>query len=91
MCHTCDVPLCVNPEHLFLGDTRANMADRHQKGRYQGLRGATNWNSKLTTEEADEIRDLAYATSARALATKYGLSLQGIYDIWQGKTWVKVG
>lgn len=31
--HHCDTPLCVRPDHLFLGDQAVNMADMKAKGR----------------------------------------------------------
>lgn len=33
VCHTCDVRLCCNPKHLWLGTAKDNMADARRKGR----------------------------------------------------------
>lgn len=33
VCHRCDTPACVRPEHLFVSTQRENMADMHAKGR----------------------------------------------------------
>lgn len=34
ICHRCDTPQCVNPDHLFLGTSADNNFDRDSKGRH---------------------------------------------------------
>ena len=34
ICHSCDFPACVNPDHLWLGTMTENIADRDRKGRH---------------------------------------------------------
>ena len=54
VCHTCDVRDCVNPDHFFLGDGKANMADCVAKGRIAA--GERQGHSKLTEAQVLEMR-----------------------------------
>jgi hypothetical protein len=49
VCHRCDNPKCVNPNHLFLGDKYSNMLDRDSKNRQ--AKGEQIGLHKLTEEQ----------------------------------------
>ena len=57
VCHKCDVPKCVNPEHLFIGSASDNRRDCLQKGR-SNLLGEKNHFAKFTNDQVAEIRIL---------------------------------
>ena len=92
--HRCDVPLCVNPAHLFLGTRTDNMRDCANKGRYFLTRhpeaqcGGRNPMAKLTEEQVAEIRALSVGGSfQRDLAKRYGFSQAAIGRAINGKCW----
>lgn len=52
--HTCDNPLCVNPDHLWLATHKMNSSDMVNKKR--SARGEKCGKSKLTEEQVKFIR-----------------------------------
>jgi hypothetical protein len=86
VCHHCDNPRCVRPDHLFLGTTRDNHDDCSNKGRR--AKGAMLPHSKLTEDAVKKIRQSA--SSYRELAAVYGVSKGTVWDAKTGRTWKQV-
>lgn len=87
--HTCDVGLCVNPGHLFLGTQTDNVADMASKGRdNRTRRGSENGRALVTEAEVRTIRELAdKGVSSEDLREQYNLSKTAIYRIINRISW----
>ena len=94
VCHRCDNPSCVRPDHLFLASQAENIVDCNAKGRATGGRmdGELNPSSKLTVAQVLDIcRDrFERAATLQAIANHYGVTLQAIHLIVSGKKWRSV-
>lgn len=97
VCHRCDNPPCVNPDHLFLGTHKDNIKDAQFKGRLKtnlilGRFGSDNGNARLTEEQVLEIRAIRakHGTAYKELATLYSVAPQTIRQICLGERWKKL-
>ena len=85
--HKCDNPLCVNPDHLFLGTAQDNVDDKISKGR--DLVRENHPMAKLKWREVREIRKLytnGHLTYTE-VAKIYGVSTKSISGIINNKSW----
>lgn len=72
ICHRCDNPGCVNPNHLFLGTHLENMEDMREKQRTR--RNLRHPHTKLSDDDVRAIRvAVANGTKTRDLALTYGV------------------
>ena len=85
VCHRCDTPSCVNPEHLFLGTQADNVRDMAAKGRGRAPAGEAHRSAKLTAADVAAIR--ADGRTPRIIAAEYGVSRPQISAIRLGKNW----
>lgn len=90
VCHSCDNPSCVNPDHLWLGTHLDNSRDAVKKGRTSHTRqfGEANGMSKLTREQVLKIRStLFHRGDANRMAREMGVSHGAIYLVRRGINW----
>jgi hypothetical protein len=86
ICHKCDNPECVNPDHLYQGTTQENSRDASERNRIRT--GSRHHKAKITEEDLKIILDRKY--KGVDLAKIYGLSENHISFIRQGKSWKHV-
>lgn len=88
VCHRCDNPPCVNPEHLFLGTPKANQQDMRDKGRAVHLKGEAKSSAGLTDADVLRLRKMFGGGVKRSeIATTFGLDETTVTHIATGKIW----
>jgi len=88
VCHKCDNPSCVNPDHLFLGTHKDNMQDMVKKNRCNKPIGDKHHNSKVNPDIVRHIRKKEM--QQRAYAKLYGLCQRTVAEIQKKLTWKHV-
>jgi len=78
VCHKCDVSLCVNPDHLFLGTRSDSNNDCVAKERWGGPNILTYENVRAIRSSKDRAVDLA---------ARFGVGPNQISRIRTGKRW----
>lgn len=90
VCHTCDVPACVRPDHLWLGTVKQNADDMVRKGRGRNYRaeGVDNPRAKLTEQSVRDMRLLySHGHSLTALATLFNVTRHMVWLIVTRRSW----
>jgi hypothetical protein len=86
-CHSCDVPACINPDHLFWGTQAQNMADAKAKGRARNRPRSGTDHHNVKISEMDVLAIRASTESSTTVAPRYGLMPGTIRDIRQKRSW----
>jgi hypothetical protein len=87
--HKCDVSLCCNPDHLFLGTHVDNMADMVAKGR--SAKGARHGRAKLNPKRVRLLRKMLGAgASVAAQPRQLGVTRSTVRRVFEGRTWAHV-
>lgn len=104
VCHKCDNPQCVNPDHLFVGTNQDNRIDCENKGRSNRVCGEESPWAKLTSMDVLVARKLFFSTPnarrsgskigkenlLKLLSNALGVSTKTLRDAINGKQWKHV-
>ena len=85
--HTCDNPLCIEPDHLYLGDAKQNSEDMYER-QEPPQQGSTHHKSELFEDDVVEIRARYEGGATQSeLARDYPVNRSSIGKIVRRETW----
>jgi hypothetical protein len=89
--HSCDTPLCYNPEHLSVGTQGDNLDDMRAKGRSNQAIGSRLAHTKVTEQDVRDMR-LAHAAgeTVASIARRYRQNPGATWRMVKGETWKHV-
>lgn len=96
VCHRCDNPTCINPDHLFVATAKENAHDAMSKGRlkYNTIGNVQDEfkysRRKLTDEQIVFIKQNKGASTQQSLAKQFGVTRGAIGKIQRGERWACV-
>lgn len=89
ICHHCDNPSCINPDHMFIGTQAENMADMRKKhrGSTKPRPGTENPAAKLSEQQVRIIFSMNGTVRAEEVAQVFNVKKTSVYNIWSRITW----
>lgn len=83
VCHRCDTPSCVNPDHLFLGTMKDNNVDKSKKKRGNAPRNERHGKVRTSDAVVAEIRESYHSgkENQMQLSRRFGVS-QPVISQW---------
>lgn len=87
VCHHCDSPACVKPDHLFLGSQKQNVQDMDRKGRRGSVGPQAGTTGKLSKKEVLSLMDMySQGYKQDQLAKVFGVSRATVSNYLTGRT-----
>lgn len=87
VCHHCDIPSCINPDHLYIGDYKSNAQDKVRRNRMNPAKGERQGNSILKEWQVLYLRSSERTETIKTLSERWGISVQTLYSANEGRTW----
>lgn len=88
VCHHCDNPSCINPQHLFLGSRQLNALDMRAKNRHPNKR--TSFDEVRYIRQKFKTMDGTEKERYRILADEFGYNPYTIKNIVKRRTFANV-